>query len=77
MEIAIMKTRAIRVFAGVLAATYSFAALADCNDVRANCARNYDLDSKACERNYSGQQQAACHARAAQQMVNCVKSSGC
>ncbi|MGO6840428.1 hypothetical protein GUK34_28405 [Rhizobium leguminosarum] len=52
-------------------------AFADCGDIKQGCWQNYQLDMAACERNYSGQQQADCHARAAQQFSYCVSASGC
>ena len=73
-----MRTKLLRVFAFLLAtATFSLDALANCNDIKAACSRSYNLDTAACERNYRGQQNADCHKRAAQQLVYCVKASGC
>ncbi len=72
-----MIPRTIEILLVVSIITNPVTALADCNDVKESCARNYELDSQACERNYSGEQQTECHQRAAQQLSYCVSSGGC
>ncbi|MCP3417928.1 hypothetical protein NLM16_27860 [Bradyrhizobium brasilense] len=72
-----MIARTIKIAAGAFVLLFSSGAFADCNDIKVACARAYELDAAACERNYSGQQQSACHARAARQSVYCVQNAGC
>ena len=66
-----------KVIAGTIAATASGLVFATCDDIRQACSRAFELDRAACINNYSGQQQADCRTRAAQQYEYCVKATGC
>jgi hypothetical protein len=57
--------------------TVSAAAYATCEDIAAGCAKAHELDTQACVRNYSGQQQQDCMRRADQQFNNCYNGHGC
>jgi hypothetical protein len=60
----------------LLTIVFTSAALADCNDIRASCARNFSLDLASCGNGTDAQTQR-CQARAHQQLAYCVNSSGC
>ena len=66
-----------KVVVGAVVATASGLVFATCADIRQTCSQAFELDRAACMKNYSGQQQADCRTRAAQQFEYCVKATGC
>lgn len=62
---------------GAVVAAASGLVFATCDDIRQTCAKAFELDRASCIKNYSGQQQADCRTRAAQQYEYCVKATGC
>jgi hypothetical protein len=66
-----------RIFAfGVILSSYSVVAMADCNDIRANCNRNFQLDMRACG-NFTDAQAQRCYERAHEQLLSCMRGTGC
>lgn len=66
-----------KVAVGVILAAASSIVAATCDDIRQTCSTAFELDRAACIKNYSGQQQADCRTRAAQQFEYCVTRAGC